>query len=121
MARVLVIDDEDLLRETLREMLEDAGHRVFEEADGIAGVESFSQSPVDLVITDMIMPKMDGVNTIWRLKQMAPDVKIIAISGGVPGAPRSDLPLAELYGAQRTLQKPFTRTELLRAVDDVLA
>jgi CheY-like chemotaxis protein len=121
MARVLVIDDEDLLRETLREMLEDAGHHVSEGADGIAGVEAFRQLPADLVITDMIMPKMDGINTIWKLKQLSPSVKILAISGGVPGAPRSDLPLAELYGAERTLQKPFTRTELLRAVDDLLA
>jgi CheY-like chemotaxis protein len=89
MARVLVIDDEDLLREILREMLEDAGHQVSQEADGSAGIESFRESPADLVITDMIMPKMDGINTIWRLKQMCPDVKIIAISGGVPGGPRS--------------------------------
>jgi CheY-like chemotaxis protein len=121
MARVLVIDDEDLLRETLREILEDAGHDVCERPDGSAGIECFRQTPVDLVITDMIMPNMDGINTIWRLKQMSPDVRIIAISGGVPGGPRSDLPRAEMYGAKRTLQKPFTRTELLRAVDDVLA
>jgi len=120
MARVLIIDDEDLLRETVRDMLEEAGHEVVEEADGAAGIRSFRESPAEIVITDIIMPKKDGIHTIWELKQMRPDVKIIAISGGVPGGPRSDLPLAESYGAQRTLQKPFTQAELLRAVSDVM-
>ena len=120
-ARILIIDDEDLLRETLREMLEDAGHQVTEAADGVAGIQAFRDVQVDLVITDIIMPKKDGINTIWQLKQMSPDVKIIAISGGVPGGPRSDLPLAKTYGAQRTLQKPFSRNELLGAMSELLA
>jgi CheY-like chemotaxis protein len=120
MARILVIDDEDLLRETMREMLEGVGHEVADEPDGAAGVRAFREAPADVVITDIIMPKKDGIHTIWELKQMCPELKIIAISGGVPGGPRSDLPLAVTYGASRTLQKPFTRAELLGAVDGLL-
>ena len=116
MPRILVIDDEDLLRETIREMLEAAGYEVTEECDGAAGVRTFAESGADLVLTDIIMPKKDGIRTIWEIKQMSPNAKIIAMSGGVPGGPRSDLPLAETYGAQRSLQKPFTRAELLGAV-----
>jgi len=121
MWRVLVVDDEDLLRATLREMLEDAGYIVTEAEDGVAGLQAFRDAEFDLVITDIIMPKKDGINTIWQLKQMRPDVKIIAISGGVPGGPRSDLPLAKTYGAQRTLQKPFSRAELLSAMGELLS
>jgi CheY-like chemotaxis protein len=121
MKRVLVIDDEELLRYTMREMLEDAGYEVLDEPDGAAGVRAFRESPADVVITDIIMPNKDGISTIWELKQIAPDVRIIAMSGGVPGGPRSDLPLAVTYGAARTLQKPFTRAELLGAVANVIA
>jgi CheY-like chemotaxis protein len=121
MTRVLVIDDEDLLRETLREMLEEAGYEVSEEADGLAGVRAFFASPIDLVITDIIMPKKDGIEAIREIKRHRPDARIIAISGGAPRGPRADLPLAETSGARCTLQKPFTRDELLRAIADVLA
>jgi len=120
MTRVLVIDDEDLLREVMREMLEAAGYEVAEEADGAAGVRTFRDAPADVVITDIIMPKKDGITTIWELKQLRPDVRIIAMSGGVPGGPRSDLPLATAYGAACTLQKPFTRAELLHALAEVV-
>jgi CheY-like chemotaxis protein len=120
MARVLVIDDEELLRATLRETLEEAGYEVADEADGVAGVRAFRDARADLVITDIIMPKKDGIHTIWELKQLAPDVKIIAISGGVPGEPRSDLPLAEAYGASRSLQKPFSQQALLQTVAELL-
>jgi CheY-like chemotaxis protein len=120
MTRVLVIDDEDLLREAIREMLEDAGYEVAEEADGAAGVRAFREAPADVVITDIIMPNKDGIRTIWELKQLRPELRIIAMSGGVPGGPRSDLPLATAYGAARTLQKPFTRAELLGAVAAVI-
>jgi CheY-like chemotaxis protein len=120
MARVLIIDDEDLLRVTLREMLEDAGHYVLDAADGVDGMQVVRDTRVDVVITDIIMPRKDGINTIWQLKQLRPDVKIIAMSGGAPGAPRSDLPLAKTYGAERALQKPFSRAELLGALSDLL-
>jgi len=119
MTRVLVIDDEDLLREAMREMLEDAGYDVSDEPDGVAGVRAFREAPADVVITDIIMPNKDGIRTIWELKQLKPDLRIIAISGGVPGGPRSDLPLAVAYGASRTLQKPFTRAELLGALAEM--
>jgi CheY-like chemotaxis protein len=120
MTRVLVIDDEDLLREAVREMLEDAGYEVTDQPDGAAGVRAFREAPADVVITDIIMPNKDGIRTIWELKQLHPKLPIIAISGGVPGGPRSDLPLAAAYGAARTLQKPFTRAELLGALAEVI-
>ena len=120
MARILVIEDDELLRETVKEILEDAGHEVDEAEDGVVGVQAFKQQPADLVITDIIMPNKEGIQTIWEIKQAAPEVQIIAVSGGVPGQPESDLPLAESFGAARSLQKPISARVLVQTVDEVL-
>ncbi len=121
MARILVIDDDELLRETVREVLEDAGHEVEEAEDGVVGVRVFKEHPADLVITDIIMPNKEGIQTIWEIKQASPSVQIIAVSGGVPGQPESDLPLAETFGAARSIQKPFSPRLLVQTVDELLA
>ena len=82
MARILVIDDEELARFTLREILEAAGHEVVEAANGNEGTAFQRANPCDIVITDMIMPEKEGLETIVELKGEYPDLKIIAISGG---------------------------------------
>ncbi len=116
MARILVIDDEDLLREMLREILEDAGHEVEEASNGQAGIERYTQNPADLIITDLMMPEKDGFETIHELRKAYPEVKIIAITGfGL-----HNLPLAYDLGAHRVFEKPFPPKEFLQAVEELL-
>lgn len=120
MARILVIDDEELVRFTLKKALEKAGHEVVEAANGNDGIEVYKQSPVDLVITDIIMPQKEGVETIVELRRDHPDVKIIAISGGGRTGTTDYLELAKEFGARHVLKKPFGRQELLDAVQETL-
>jgi DNA-binding response OmpR family regulator len=120
MARILVIDDDELLRGVLAKALVYAGHEVIQAADGQQGVELFHATGVDLVITDLVMPVQEGVETITRLRRAKPKLPIIAISGGVANS-KLYLEIASKIGAKRILQKPFTPTELLLVVDEVLA
>ena len=120
MARILVIDDEELVRFTLRQILQKAGHEVVEATNGKNGIEVFKQSPVDLIITDIIMPQKEGIETIVELRRDYPDVGIIAISGGGRTRTTNYLELAQTFGARHILRKPFGRHELLDAVQDVL-
>src|SRR5437868_3583695 len=82
MAAVLVIDDDPQYRRMVRAMLESSGHDVRSANDGNDGIESFTERRPDLVITDMIMPELDGIETIRVLRDLDPSVPIIAISGG---------------------------------------
>ncbi len=120
MARILVIDDEELVRFTLKQALEKAGHEVVEAADGNDGIAVCRRSPVDLIITDIIMPEKEGIETIVELRRDDPDVKIIAISGGGRIGTKDYLELAQRFGARQVLRKPFGRQELLDAVQETL-
>ena len=120
MARILVIDDEELVRFTLKQALEKAGHEVVEATNGNDGIEIYQQSPVDLIITDIIMPQKEGIETIVELRRDDPDVKIIAISGGGRTGTTNYLELAQTFGARHVLRKPFGRQELLDAVQETL-
>src|SRR2546422_7952751 len=82
MARIILIDDEDAVRRTVRLALERAGHQVLEASDGEAGLKLLAQSGADLVITDIFMPGQDGIVTVRRIRKESPGVKVIAISGG---------------------------------------
>jgi len=121
MARILIIDDEDELRSMLRRMLEQAGHEVTEAVNGAEGIELYERDRPDLIITDIIMPEKEGVETIIALRRADPDLPIIAISGGGRLEATDFLPMARKLGARRTLSKPFRRDQLLEAVDECLA
>ena len=121
MARILIIDDEDELRSMLRQMLEQAGHEVTEAVNGAEGIKLYEQDPPDLIITDIIMPEKEGVETIIALRRADPDLPIIAISGGGRLEATDFLPMAGKLGARRTLSKPFRRDQLLEAVGECLA
>jgi CheY-like chemotaxis protein len=121
MARILIIEDDARTRRTIRRVLEGARHEVVEAPNGEVGMSLYRKQPADLVITDMIMPEVDGVATITILRQDYPDVKIIAISGGGDIGLDAYLHAAENLGALRTLPKPFGKSELLGAVQEVLA
>lgn len=121
MARILVVDDEQLVRATLRQMLEHAGHDILEAENGEAALETCDGAEIDLVITDILMPEKEGIETIIELRQQTPDLKIIAISGGDRGAQLDYLGMAERLGADSVLAKPFRRDQILQAVRDALA
>src|SRR4051812_48970122 len=120
MAKLLIIDDEKLARLTLRKILERAGHEVTEAGNGTEGIAAYRMAPTDLVITDIIMPDKEGVETIIELKHDFPGVRIIAISGGGRTRNLDFLKLAQQYGAEKVLAKPFSQDDLLQAVDAVL-
>ena len=120
MAKVLVIEDDDQIRIILREVLEEEGYDVVEARDGREGVRSYLESSPDLVITDMVMPQKDGIQTIADLQGISPEVKIIAISGGDRLGPEPYLAIAEGFGAAAVFTKPFSIRELLEAVKKAL-
>ena len=116
MARILVIDDDDQVRDFFREMLEHVGYEVVEASDGNAGIARFTEDPTDLVITDIMMPGKDGLETIEELRRSFPDVKIIAITGeGI-----HSLPVAYDLGAVRIFEKPIVVNEIREAVRELL-
>jgi len=121
MGRILVIDDEELVRHMLRAMLEHAGHEVEEAADGEEGVRLYRERPSDLIVTDIVMPEKEGLEVIQELRRDFPGVKIIAISGGGMISPMSYLSLAKKFGAQRAFFKPIDRKQFLAAVDELLS
>lgn len=121
MQQILIIDDESAIRSLLARILESQGYRVFEASDGQKGIYFLQTQPVDLIITDILMPAKDGLETIREIRRDHPDVKIIAISGG---SPRWDymefLPIAKKFGAHAILPKPFHQQDLIKVVADVL-
>ena len=121
MAQILLIDDDPWVRNIFSQMLEKGGHTVSEAENGHQGIDLYREKPADLVITDMVMPFKDGLETIMDLKNEFPLVRIIAISGGGAIEPERYLSLAESIGAVKTMQKPLTKDELLAAVDEALA
>jgi DNA-binding response OmpR family regulator len=119
MSRILIIEDDNSLRTVLAKALARAGHEVFQASDGKVGVDLARVTPLDLVITDLIMPIQEGVETILILRKELPTLPIIAISGGVPNSPIY-LNIAEKVGARQILTKPFTAAEMLAAIAEVL-
>ena len=120
MVRILVIDDDEDFRSMLRTALEQDGYVVEEARNGREGLQRYVIAPTDVVITDLLMPEQDGLETIRALRQMNPQVKIIAISGGGRTGRLNFLPLAGMFGALRTLQKPFTLQQLHDVVREVV-
>ena len=121
MARILVIEDDNEVRDYLESVLSRVGYDVKGACNGKDGVAIYQKNPVDLVITDIIMPEKDGIETIMDLKRTNSDLKIIAISGGGRAEPENYLHSAKLIGANLTLKKPFTNEEMLQAVRKLLS
>ncbi|MEO5331635.1 MAG: response regulator [Magnetococcus sp. YQC-5] len=122
MTRILIIEDDRQIREVLKQMLERAGYETDLAADGAEGLRCFRVRPADMVITDILMPGKDGLETIDELTRDDPDLPIIAISGGGPGEKAQfALEMAQTCGARRILAKPFSRKEILAMVHEVLS
>jgi CheY-like chemotaxis protein len=118
MSRILLIDDDALLRDALHQLLALDGHHVSEAADGTDGLALVRGGlQLDLVITDMLMPAMDGAQVIVELKRLRPGLPVVAISGGRRAlSPQFNLDSAGLAGAAQSLAKPFGRAALQSAV-----
>ena len=120
MAKILIIDDEKPIREALSALAIAAGHEPLCAADGRQGMAKFASFQPDLVITDILMPEQEGVETINELRKLSPDLPIIAISGGGRAGSMSFLKIAERFGANRTIAKPFAASVIMAAFNDLL-
>ncbi len=120
MSKILIIDDDVSIRKLLRAMLEKSKYEVVEAADGEEGVNQFKQCLPDLVITDLIMPGKEGLETIKDIKSIDPDCIIIAISGGGTVDPDMYLKLAKNMGASHVFTKPIDSNLLLSTIAEII-
>jgi CheY-like chemotaxis protein len=124
MARILVIDDDQPVRATIKLVLETQGFEVVAVESGRAGKQALEATSFDAAIVDVFMPEMDGLETIKALRRRCPELPIIAVSGAISlfdyrdtrEPPPDYLAMASEFGAVAAVQKPFQPRELLRAV-----
>jgi len=122
MARILVADDEVDLVRIVEQTLVRAGHTVLTASDGVEVLQCLSLGNIDLLVIDMVMPNMNGLEAIKEIQKKYPKVKIVAISGGGPsGGPDNYLAVAKKLGASHCLFKPFMLSELTSIVNDLLS
>ena len=117
--RVLVIDDDTAVRTSIRYVLEAHDYDVVEACDGEVGVSLQIQSPFDLAIIDIMMPKKDGIESIKELRQLFPDLGILAISGTSSHAKINYLKVAKIFGASATLKKPLSGDDLINTLKKI--
>lgn len=120
MANILLIDDMAGVRRTVSAVLKRAGHAVTEADDGGAGLQLLKSGRFDLVITDMLMPKHDGMEVLLFLEQQSNPPKVLAISGGGSQVSADEAFMLARSKADATLAKPFDNAELLAVVDKLL-
>lgn len=122
MSRILIVEDTPLMRESLVDVLTASGHDVTTADNGLQAVESIAAgAEFDIIITDIIMPEMDGIQAIMEIQTLQPQARIIAISGGSARMEKGQgLETARRLGAVAVLEKPFEVDTLLAAVDSAL-
>jgi DNA-binding NtrC family response regulator len=118
---LLLIDDDVAMRSMLFRVITRAGYKVHEAGDGREGLKILADHPIALVLTDIIMPDVEGVELIFRIRKSHPWMPIIAMSGGGRMSPKGYLEVAKSCGANRTISKPFDIDQLLGWVADLLA
>jgi two-component system, chemotaxis family, chemotaxis protein CheY len=120
MTSVLIVDDDAAAREALQRMLAAAGYDARLADNGKTAIVLFREQPTDVVLTDVMMPEMDGLELIRQLRLLDPGAKIIAMTAAAPEQATTYLKLAEKYGARQVLHKPFSKEALLTAVAEAL-
>lgn len=120
MKTVLVVDDDPSIRALIRLFLEGAGYAVVEAGDGRRGMRVLSDAPVDLVILDIFMPEMDGLEVLQELREHCQTCKVMAISGGSVKVGMDLLGHATIFGADSILEKPFDESTLIAKVGDLI-
>lgn len=122
MAHILIVEDDEQFREMLVQMLTNDKHRVTIAHDGEEGLRLCSQVRPDLIVTDILMPRMDGIETIMELSRQGVNIPVIAVSGGRRSiSAEFNLESALLMGVKAILAKPFSRTDLRQAIQQALA
>jgi DNA-binding response OmpR family regulator len=119
-ASILLVDDNNELRAVIARSLKLAGHDVFTAADGKAALAILPKVTYDIVLTDIVMPDMEGLELIRSIRKINPAAKIVAMSGGGRGTAEDYLALAKKFGATATLEKPFQLDELNATIAKVL-
>ena len=121
MANILVIEDDEGIRAMLVQMLTQDNHRVFTAPDGEMGLQQALERHPDLIVTDILLPKKDGIELIMALSRVGSTIPVIAISGGRRAiSAEFNLDSAMLMGVKATLAKPFSRTDLRNAINKAL-
>jgi len=120
MPRILVIDDNDAFRTTICLWLKHHGYEVNQAANGKEGMEMLAKSTPDIILTDILMPEQDGLETIQAVRKKLPNLKIVAMSGGMLDGRVDFLPIAAKFGADHVMPKPFSGSELLLVLEKVL-
>jgi DNA-binding NtrC family response regulator len=115
-----VVDDDEQVRALINSVLTGYGHDVSEASNGLIATRMYREQAFDVVITDLLMPDMEGIELIKELRSIDQNVKIIAMSGGLLGASATYLKTAQLMGAQQALPKPFNLDQLLTVVNTAL-
>ena len=118
--KILLVDDEDLIATMLERSLAMFGYDVIRARDGREALGYYDPETIGLVLTDLIMPDMEGVELIMSLRKLNPAVKVIAMSGGGRNTPQAYLSIARRVGASQTLAKPFPIASLLAAIKECL-
>ncbi|HNX52638.1 MAG TPA: response regulator [Pontiellaceae bacterium] len=120
MGNLLIIEDDLSVQQMFKQFLESNGFTVFCASEGLEGMNLLKQQKVDLIITDIMMPEMDGLEVIQAVQETQPGLPIIAISGGMRDVPINFLPHARKFGACRVFEKPVSLTTLLASVQELL-
>ncbi len=117
--RILIVDDDALMRDMLRKALSKSGFDVSVATNGREAVALQRESAFDLLLTDLVMPEQEGLETIMIFRQQYPQVRIVAMSGGGRGSAASYLEVAAKLGAERILAKPFDHEVLLQVIREL--
>jgi DNA-binding response OmpR family regulator len=119
--KILIIDDDELIRLTIKNTLKKLGCIVLEAENGNTGLAVFKKEKPDLVITDMLMPDKEGLETISEIRTINPSAKIVAMSGGGSSKNMAFLQLAQKMGADKIMSKPIKPDELLNTLKSLLS
>jgi len=120
MRTILIIDDEAAIRKLLSVFLKKHDFNVITAENGLKGIAAFKAKHVDLVVTDIVMPEMEGIETIGVIRKYSPDTKIIAFTGGGSLPPETYLRIAGDIGASRVFAKPLNLNLLLDSIKELL-
>ncbi len=120
MAHILVIDDDPDVQNIFAQFLEKTNHNVEYVLDGKEGLKKMLQHTPDLIITDILMPEMDGLEVLQNIRDHHPGLPVIAISGGAKRSEIDFLPVAKQFGACKALEKPISKDALLQAIEELL-
>ncbi|MCC6932367.1 MAG: response regulator [Deltaproteobacteria bacterium] len=120
MAKILIIDDDRQFRVMLKQMLERSGYQIIEGESADEGLKKCQDPDIGLLLLDMITPGRDGLEILDDLRALRPEMKIIAMSGGVKGDTSWLEPIAMSKGVCRFMAKPFSKAEIMSAINEVL-